>query len=130
MFTIEQIHGAFAKVKSGTDFPKFVQDLKELGVTHYENAVADGRTVYYGADHYSIEDKPKYPNLDINDTGSAEKLSHALLIHQKGETDYLTFCAQSAEAGVEKWITHMIDMTVSYLDKAGNELVVEAIPLP
>lgn len=34
MFSIEQIHQAFENVKSGADFPQFVQDLKEIGVTH------------------------------------------------------------------------------------------------
>lgn len=27
IFTIEEIHEAFRKVKSGADFPQFVQDL-------------------------------------------------------------------------------------------------------
>lgn len=46
MFTIDQIHEAFKKVKSGADFPQFVQNLKSIGLTHYYNYVADGRTKY------------------------------------------------------------------------------------
>jgi hypothetical protein len=30
MFTIEQIDQAHSKVKSGADFPKYIQDLKNL----------------------------------------------------------------------------------------------------
>ena len=33
MFTIEQIKNAHAKVKSGADFPTYVQNLIKLGVT-------------------------------------------------------------------------------------------------
>ncbi|MDV7400724.1 DUF1398 family protein, partial [Arthrospira platensis SPKY1] len=92
--------------------------------------VADGRTIYHGAPPFTLEGAPKYPTLAIQAVGSAEKLKHAIAIHQQGETDYPTFCVQAAEAGVEKWITHMLDMTVTYLDQQGNRLAVEPIPLP
>jgi uncharacterized protein YbcV (DUF1398 family) len=130
MFTIDQIHEAFKKVKSGTDFPQFVQDLKSIGVTHYDNYVADGRTKYYGTNDFTVDGETKYPSMTVNDSSSADKLRHSISIHQQGQTDYPTFCIQAADAGVEKWITHMIEMTVTYLDKQGNKLTVEPIPQP
>jgi uncharacterized protein YbcV (DUF1398 family) len=130
MFTLTQIQEAFKKVKSGKDFPQLVQDLKKIGIVSYDNFVADGKTNYFGSTDFVITSDAKYPSMNINDLGSAEKLKHALKIHQQGETDYLTFCKQSAEAGIEKWTTHMIEMTVTYLDKKGNKLVVESIPQP
>lgn len=130
MFTIDQIHEAYRKVKSGADFPQFVQDLKTIGVTHYDNYVADGQTVYYGANNFCINVGPKYPAMTINDESSADKLKHFISIHQQGHTDYSTFCSQAAEAGVEKWTTHVLNMTVTYIDKEGKKLRVEQIPLP
>ena len=130
MFTIDQIHEAFHKVKSGADFPQFVQDLKAIGVTHYDNYVADGHTVYYGADNFTVNGEPKYPVMAINPGSSADQLQHAITIHQQGQTDYPTFCTQAAAAGVEKWTTHMLEMTVTYVDQQGNKLVVEPIPQP
>lgn len=130
MFTIDQIHKAFAKVKSGADFPQFVQDLKELGVSHYDNFVSDGRTTYYGLDDFSLDSEAKYSNITVNNISSSESLKHAISIHQQGQTDYPTFCIQAAEAGVEKWRTHMIEMTVTYLDKTGNQLTIERILTP
>ena len=130
MFTIEQIHKAFGKVKSGADFPQFVQDLKAVGVTHYDNFVSDGRTKYYGINDFTLDGESKYPKMEVNSKSSADKLKHAITIHQQGQTDYPTFCQQASEAGVEKWTTHMIEMTVTYLDKEGNELAVEPIPKP
>lgn len=128
MFTIEQIHEAFGKVKSGADFPQFVQDLKALGVTHYDNFVADGQTKYYGTEDFSLDGEAKYPKIKVNDDSSSEKLKHAISIHQQGQTDYPTFCKQASEAGVEKWTTHTIEMTVTYLDRQGNKLTIEPIP--
>jgi hypothetical protein len=45
MFTVEQIKTAHGKVKSGADFPAYIQDIKKLGVTSYETFVTDGRLV-------------------------------------------------------------------------------------
>jgi uncharacterized protein YbcV (DUF1398 family) len=129
-FTIDQIREAFGKVKSGADFPQFVQDLKAIGVTHYDNYLADGRTDYYGTNDFAIKGESKYPTMTICADSSAEKLKHSISIHQQGQTDYPTFCSQAAEAGVEKWTTHMLEMTVTYLDKRGNKLIVEPIPQP
>lgn len=130
MFTIDQIHEAFKKVKSGADFPQFVQDLKSIGVTHYDNYVADGRIKYYGTNDFTVYGETKYPFMTVNDNSSADKLKHSISIHQQGQTDYPTFCKQAADAGVEKWTTHIIEMTVTYLDKQGNKLTVEPIPQP
>ena len=130
MFTIEQIHKAFGKVKSGSDFPQFVQDLKKLGVTHYDNFVSDGRTIYFGKDNFLLKGEAKYSKIEVSEIGSSENLKHAISIHQQGQTDYPTFCIQAAQSGVEKWTTHMIYMTVTYLDKSGIKLAVEPIPMP
>ena len=130
MFTQDQIYKALEKVKSGADFPQFVQDLKQMGVTHYDNFVSDGRTTYFGHHGVALNGAPKYPNLEVNNTSSSTGLKHAISIHQQGQTDYLTFCRQAAEAGVEKWTTHMMAMTVTYLDKKGQILTVEPIRQP
>lgn len=130
MFTKDQIHEAFNKVKSGVDFPQFVQDLKSIGVTHYDNYVSDGRTLFYGKNGYTLQGDKKYPTLPVNRISSTEALKKAIIIHQQGQTDYPTFCKQAADAGVEKWTTHMIEMTVTYLDKKGQKLTVELIPMP
>lgn len=127
MFTLEQIHEAFGKVKSGEDFPQFVQDLKEIGVTYYDNFVSDGRTKYYGKKDFMLDGESKYPEIEVNDISSSENLKHAISIHQQGQTDYPTFCKQAAAAGVEKWTTHISEMTVTYLNKKGQILTVEAI---
>lgn len=129
-FTIDQIQEAFKKVKSGSDFPQLIQNLKTIGVMRYDNYVADGKTKYYGTDDFVAEGKPKYPTITINESSSSNKLKQVISIHQQGETDYLTFCNQAADAGVEKWVTNMLEMTVTYLDKQGNRLTVELIPQP
>ncbi len=128
MFTLEQIEKANSKVKSGADFPKLVQELIALGIKYNETYVSDGRAEYFGDDGFSVESGEKYSPLDIADTSDEEKFKNYLKIHQQGETDYPTFCRHSAETGVEKWRLNFAEMTCTYFDKAGNELLIERIP--
>lgn len=129
MFSIEEIKAAESKIKTGADFPQFIKEIKALGVVRNDVYVANGLSVYFNSDDYSVQASPdEYPELVINSEPSAEKLEHALNIHQRGETDYFTFCKQAADAGVEKWVIDLNSMTCSYLDTKQTELVKEEIP--
>ena len=129
MFTIADIQAAESKIKSGEDFPQFIEEIKELGVVRNDVYVSNGLSVYFDdADNVQQFSPDEYPELIINAESSKEKLAHALEIHQQGKTDYFTFCKQAADAGVEKWITDIKAMTCTYLDAEGNELVLEEIP--
>ncbi|MBI1183506.1 DUF1398 domain-containing protein [bacterium] len=128
MFTKAQIDEASSRTKTGADFPQFVQDLRDIGVSHYENYVKDGQTIYHGTDGFELNMAPKYPELPVSENSSAEDLKQALATHQQGRTDYMTFCKEAAAAGVYKWTTHIIEMKVTYSDKEGNKMLVEAIP--
>ena len=128
MFTIEEIKTAHAKVKTGADFPNFIKEIKQMGVERYDVYVINGMAIYFGNDDHSAEGAPAYEPLLIEVQSSAEDLKEALNSHQRGETDYQTFCTQAAGAGVEKWVGDLKAMTVTYLDATGEELVVEEIP--
>jgi uncharacterized protein YbcV (DUF1398 family) len=128
MFTVEQIQAAHRKVKSGADFPAYIQEIKLLGVTHYECYVNDGHIDYHGVDNYTVKAPSKYNVLTIAETPNAEKFKADLKTHQQGKTDYLTFCNDCADSGIEKWIVCMDKMTCTYFDKAGREILAEVIP--
>lgn len=128
MFTIEQIKAAHSKVKSGANFPEYIQDLKELGVTHYETFVADGHTDYYGINEYKTSSNAMYDELIINIYSNAEQFKTDLKAHQQGKTDYPMFCIDCAKSGIEKWKVSLANMTCTYFDKYANTLLKEEIP--
>jgi uncharacterized protein YbcV (DUF1398 family) len=128
MFTIEQIEKAHSKIKSGAEFPNYIQEIKEIGVTAFETWVTDSHTKYFGEDNFQFKSEPKYEKLSISDQSDKESFIQYLKIHQKGETDYFTFCKHCAETGIEKWIVNLDRMTCTYFDKAENEILVEKIP--
>jgi len=128
MFTVAQIQQAHSKVKSGADFPKYIQEIKQLGVTGYTTYVSDSHTEYFGNNNFQTNSDTKYPEMEIANSSNKEEFATYLKSHQKGETDYFLFCKHCAETGIEKWIVDLQKMTCTYYDKANNEIVVEKIP--
>lgn len=128
MFTLAQIKAAHSKVRSGADFPTYIKEIEQLGVTFYETYVADGHTDYYGNEDHKATSPAKYGILIIADQSNIGDFAKDLKAHQEGKTDYLTFCGQSAAHGVEKWSVSMENKSCTYYDKVGNKLLVEHIP--
>ncbi|MDF0692968.1 DUF1398 domain-containing protein [Aquirufa ecclesiirivi] len=128
MFTVEQIKSAHSLVKSGADFPAYIRTIKQLGVSHYEAYVADGHIEYHGTDNYIIRAPAKYEPMNIEEIPQIEVFKSELIVHQQGKTDFLTFIQMCASTGIEKWAIDMDQMTCTYFDKAGNEVLVEKIP--
>lgn len=128
MFTLKQIEDAHSKVKSGADFPKYIQEIKILGVNEFETWVKDSHTEYYGQNGYKTSSNSMYENIEIANSSDPSRFKHYLSIHQQGETDYPAFCKHCAETGIEKWVASLNNMTCIYYDKAGNEILAEAIP--
>src|SRR4051812_17537580 len=118
MFTIEQIKAAHSKVKSGADFPNYIQDIKKLGVISYETFVKDGHTDYYGTNDYKTSSAGRYEPLSIAKISAPDQFKTDLKAHQQGKTDYATFCNDCAKSGVEKWAVAMEKMTCTYYDVA------------
>jgi uncharacterized protein YbcV (DUF1398 family) len=128
MFTVEQIKQAHGKVKSGADFPKYIQEIKALGVTSFETWVVDSHTEYFGENDYQTQSSQQYEQLTISEESDKRKFVDYLKMHQQGETDYFTFCRHCAETGIEMWTVCLDKMTCTYFDKAGNEILLEQIP--
>ena len=128
MFTTEQIKAAHSKVKSGADFPSYIREIKQLGVTNYEVFVTDGSTGYSGKNDYKTSAPAKYKKMPVAQSTNASQFLAGLKAHQQGKTDYLTFCADCAKSGIEKWVVSLDKMTCTYFDLAGNEMLKEEIP--
>ncbi|MFZ4455283.1 MAG: DUF1398 domain-containing protein [Bacteroidales bacterium] len=127
-FTVAQIKAAHAKVKSGADFPQYIRDIRALGVEAFETRVKDSQTVYFGSNGFDSASEPMYDELTIADNTRSVEFVSRLKAHQRGETDYFTFCRDCAESGIEKWVVNLEALTCIYFDKAGNEILTEQIP--
>lgn len=128
MFTLNQIKAAHSKVKSGADFPAYIEDLKKLGITCYETFVDDGHTEYYSANSHQVSSPAQYSSRTVASTANRTQFQTDLKAHQAGETDYQTFCKDCAKSGIEKWVVILDEMTCTYFDKEEDEVLVEVIP--
>ncbi|MCS3530157.1 DUF1398 domain-containing protein [Chryseobacterium sp. JUb7] len=128
MFTVEQIETAHDKVKTGADFPNYIQEIKQMGVKSFETWVKDSHTEYFGENDFKTTSESQYEDLIIADNSDKEKFAQQLKSHQKGETDYMKFCKDCAETGIEKWFVDLNKFTCTYYDKLGNEILEEEIP--
>ena len=129
MFILQQIEEAHAKVKSGADFPRYMQDIIALGVTSFETYVFDNHTNYYGKNDFKISSEGFSEVLTVNEKSDIATFKSDLKAHQQGQTDYMTFLKDCAKSGIEKWIVVMDAMTCIYYDKSGNPILVEHIPV-
>ena len=127
MVSIDQIQDAHAQIQSGAEFPKYVQDLKVLGVASYDTFVVDGHAVYNGVDGESIESEAKYPAINISEESQPQKFEEYLKSHQNGETNFLIFCGHAAECGIWKWTVDTHKSTCTYFDFSGKSILCEQI---
>lgn len=129
MFTAADIITAHSKVRSGADFPAYISELKDMGVTRYDAFVVDGHIVYQGANDYTVTVPAKYPNKAIAANCNKQQFVHDLKEHQAGGTGFLQFVSACAASGVDKWQVQMDRMTCTYYDINGTEVLVENIPV-
>lgn len=128
MFTLDQISEAHKSVKSWADFPKYAQALIKMGVTAYDTFVFDGHAIYFGNPE-PLNSPQKYEKLEVAQNSNKEKFIERLRIHQNGGSDYMTFCRDCAENGVEKWTLDMKAGTCTYFDTKGEIMIVEHFPI-
>ncbi|CAA7194420.1 DUF1398 domain-containing protein [Chryseobacterium potabilaquae] len=127
-FTIDEIKAEHQKVKSGADFPQYIQTIKNLGVSYYNAYVKDGNTEYFDNEDHSVSTGAKYEPLRVSEVTNLNQFRVRLQLHQQGGTDYLTFCKDCANNGIEGWKVDLSTMSCTYFDKVGNSVLVEQIP--
>jgi uncharacterized protein YbcV (DUF1398 family) len=128
MFSIAQIKEAHSKVKSGADFPAYIQDLIAMGVQGYDIFVTDGHEEYFGADNYRVAATANYDPIVVAPAANKERFIEFLVMHQDGQTNYITFCNHAAQCGIAKWSVNIIEMTCIYFDLSDAAILIEKIP--
>ena len=127
-FTIEDIKTEHQKVKTGADFPAYIQAVKKLGVSHYTTYISDGNTEYFDEENQSVQTGSKYELLTVLENLNLENFKLRLKLHQQGGTDYMTFCNDCAENGVKGWKMDLHAMTCTYFDQNEKDILTEQVP--
>ncbi|MBF2467188.1 DUF1398 domain-containing protein [Listeria welshimeri] len=110
------------------DFPKVIQGFKELGVTKYQFLVQRGVYVFWDEEENMVEATLNGVPMPVSTEISAEKLRVAIKEAQAGRIDFEQFVTLAGLAGIGLWEADLAAMKVTYIDNAGNDLVIEPIP--
>jgi uncharacterized protein YbcV (DUF1398 family) len=116
------------KVKSGADFPQYIQAIKKLGVEEFVTYVSDSHTQYFGNNGHQLSSKARYEPLVVAAVSHKKKFTKYLKMHQAGQTDYFSFCRHCAETGIDRWIVNLSLMTCTYYDQKHQIILTESIP--
>jgi uncharacterized protein YbcV (DUF1398 family) len=127
-FTEQDIRAAYAKTKTGADFPRLIRDLKTLGIVSYDHLLETGSNIFHGKSGQSVSLTNMGPTVAVSPQPNLELLKKYISMHQSGQTNYPTLCGQAGEAGMEKWTSDLLAMRCTYFDKSGHKIHVELIP--
>ena len=127
MFTIEQLNDLHDRLGTMETFPQYVRALKSAGVERYDSYVVDGHSDYFCRDSYMVKSPAVHEKLTVADTSNREVFLEHLSLHNQHKTSYLEMSRGLAESGIEKWTVDTNRMTMTFYDKAANEMLVEAI---
>ena len=127
MFTIEHINDLHDRLGNLETFPQYVRAVNSLGVETYDSYLTDGHSEYFGSDGCAIKSPAVHEKRTIASTSNREQYLEYLNLHNEHKTSYLEMSKRLAESGIEKWTVDANKMTVTFYDKAGNEMLIEAI---
>ena len=127
MFNLEQIDEIHDRFGRADALLQYLQALKAIGVDKYDTFITDGHSEYYGENDHTVSSPPGHKTLNVAKTGNREKLLEHLDLHKRHQTNYLEMSIGLADSGIEKWTFDTSNMTISYYDKAGKEMIAEAL---
>ena len=127
MFTLGQIDDIHDRFGRQDTLVQYLRALNAIGVERSDSFIADGHSEYFGRGGETVVTRPAHEVLTIAGTSNQDGLVQCLALHTQGKTSYLEMSKGLAESGVEKWTFDTSALTITYYDKAGNELLTEAV---
>jgi uncharacterized protein YbcV (DUF1398 family) len=127
MFTLNQISDIHTRLGKKTTLHEYLVALKAIGVDRYDSFLTDGHSEYFGKNNQKIASAPMHKKLAVANTSNQEGLLKYISLHEQSKIGYLEMSQGLAESGIQKWSFDTSKMTISYYDREGHEMLVEAI---
>ncbi|WP_153055986.1 DUF1398 family protein, partial [Streptococcus suis] len=98
MFTLENINRGHEQF-TGPDFPKLIAYFKDLGMVENTVDIQSGQVTYRSQTGQTLEKQGYQVMIPVTDRANLDQFVTILRNHQAGQTDFPTFCQETAEAG-------------------------------
>jgi uncharacterized protein YbcV (DUF1398 family) len=126
MFTLEQINDLHDRFGRAETLAAYLRGLRAIGVVRVDSYLVDGHAEFFGGGH-SVVSPPAHQHLAVAETGDREECLRHLTLHEQGKTSYVEMSEGLARSGIDKWTMDTGTLTLTYYDKAGNEMLAERI---
>jgi uncharacterized protein YbcV (DUF1398 family) len=127
MFTIGQINDLHDRLGQAETLLEYVRGLNAIGVEKYDSYLTDGHSEYFGKPGQKVISPPVHSQLSISEKSDKEKFLKHLKLSEEGKITYIEMSEGLAESGTEKWTVDTSEMTMTFYDRAGSEMLVERI---
>ena len=127
MFTREQIEELHRRLGNAETLSDYVRSLATLGVVRYDSFVSDGHSEYLGPDSHRVISPPAHDDLSVAEDSDRDAFVDHLRRHEQGETNYLEMSKGLADSGVERWTVDTHAMTITFLGRSGEVLLVDQL---
>jgi uncharacterized protein YbcV (DUF1398 family) len=125
--TLEQIADIHDRFGNRDTLGGYLRALREIGVETYDSYVTDGHSEYYGADGRELVGPAFHEPFAVAETCDKEQFLRYMQRVEQGGVGYVEMSRALADNGVEKWTFDTGDLSITYLDKAGNVLLREKV---
>ena len=127
MFTLEQIDDAHKRLGNAATLGAYLRALNTIGVERFTSYVRDGHSEFFGSDGYRLSSPAVHELLTVADRSDRAQFLEHLELHSKRSTSYFELSKGLADSGIEQWTMDTRALTVTYYNKAGNDLLKESI---
>lgn len=127
MPTLEQIEKIHDELGNARSLSSYLQALRGIGVVSYESFIHDGHSEYLCDDGQTLASESTHEELAISEAVDTGRFLEVLDQSAEEEIGYLDMSKGLAESGVDRWKFDTQEMTMAYLDKAGETLLNEHI---
>ncbi|MBA3872419.1 MAG: DUF1398 family protein [Anaerolineae bacterium] len=127
MFTIEQINDIHDRLGNVETLVDYLRALHAIGVETYDSYLTDGHSEYFGKQGHTVTSPPAHEKLSVAETSNRENFLNQMKLSEQGKSTYIEMSKGLADSGIEKWTFDTNQMTITYYDKAGSEMLVETI---
>lgn len=131
MFDTKKINETLmAAKKEKWPYPRTFEALKKLDVESYEVLFENYTSTYKSALGQTWSEPPPegFTPLSPHGVCNSVQAKKALLRHQQGETTFVTFLSDMAEAGIIGYHVSMAARTVTYFGKDPKDCFEEQVP--
>jgi|GEM_PF-2442078 len=127
MPTLDQIRKIHDELGNADTLASYLRALRSVGVSKYASFVSDGHSEYACTDSEALVSEAVHEPFTVADKADKNQFLAVMGLTENGKIGYVEMSKRLADSGIERWMFDTKELTISYLDKAGNIIHKESV---